>query len=67
MDSEPAAHSIEPQFRKLGLSSKLIKGVPTLGSEHQVCQKGQKLKPDQAHLLKLFNIPMAMVSGLCVD
>lgn len=64
MNSEPAPHSIEPQFRKLGVPSKLVRGVPILGSEHQVCTKGQKLKPDQAHLLKLFNVPMAMVGGV---
>jgi mRNA turnover protein 4 len=61
MDSEPAPHSIEPQFRKLGLSSRLVKGVPTLNGPHQIARKGKKLTADEAHLLKLFNVPMAMV------
>lgn len=62
IDGEPAAHSLEPQLRKLGLSSRLVKGVPTLSAPHQVATKGKKLKADEAHLLKLFNVPMATVS-----
>lgn len=62
IDGENAPHSIEPQLRKLGLPTSLVKGVPTLHSEHRVCKKDQKLSPDQAHLLKLFHVSMATVS-----
>jgi len=62
MDERPAAHSIEPQLRKLGMSTKLIKGVPSLDVEHVVCKEGQELKSDQVNLLKLFNKPLATVS-----
>lgn len=61
---DTAPHSIEPQFRKLGLPSVLKKGVPTMTNAHTVCKEGQKLTPDQAHLLKLFGEAMANVSTL---
>jgi mRNA turnover protein 4 len=58
-----APHSIEPQFRKLGMPTSLVKGVPTLkNGEYVICKEGDKLKVDQAHLLKLFGKPMATVS-----
>lgn len=57
-----APHSLEPQLRKLGMPTKLNKGVPTLENEYEICKEGQVLKPDQVNLLKLFNILMAQVS-----
>ncbi|KAM0788017.1 hypothetical protein ACM66B_006216 [Microbotryomycetes sp. NB124-2] len=51
----PAPHSLEPQFRKLGLSTYLVKGVPTLKAPHTVCKKGDTLNANQVNLLKLFN------------
>jgi len=59
IDEEKVSHAIEPQFRKLGVPSSLVKGVPSLSSSYQVCKKDGKLSADQAHLLKLFHIPMA--------
>lgn len=62
IDDTPAAHSLEPQLRKLGLSTKLNRGVPTLDVEHTLCKEGQELNSNQVNLLKLFNKPMATVS-----
>ncbi|BGP45292.1 mRNA turnover and ribosome assembly protein [Rhodotorula kratochvilovae] len=54
INDEPAPHSLEPQFRKLGLSTSLLKGVPTLNAPHTVCKAGDTLNPNQVNLLKLF-------------
>ncbi|TNY23974.1 ribosomal protein L10-domain-containing protein [Rhodotorula diobovata] len=54
INDEPAPHSLEPQFRKLGLSTSLLKGVPTLNAPHTVCSEGDTLNPNQVNLLKLF-------------
>lgn len=59
---DPAPHSLEPQFRKLGLSTSLNRGVPTLGAPHVVCKKGDTLNANQVQLLKLFVKPLATVS-----
>lgn len=52
-------HTLEPSLRKLGLSTSLLKGVPTLLSNHVICKKGQSLTPDQAQILKLIGIQMS--------
>lgn len=70
IDGENAAHSLEPQLRKLGMPTSLKKGVITLSGEYQIAKKDQKLTADQAHLLKLFQKPMAefhIVPKTCVD
>ncbi|BGP22126.1 mRNA turnover protein 4 like protein [Rhodotorula toruloides] len=54
INDEPAPHSLEPQFRKLGMSTSLVKGVPTLNAPHVVCKPGDTLNPNQVNLLKLF-------------
>ncbi|GAA5996905.1 ribosome assembly factor MRT4 [Rhodotorula paludigena] len=54
INDDPAPHSLEPQFRKLGLSTSLLKGVPTLHAPHTVCTEGDTLNPNQVNLLKLF-------------
>ncbi|GAA5824250.1 hypothetical protein JCM10212_003990 [Sporobolomyces blumeae] len=54
INDDPAPHSLEPQFRKLGLSTSLLRGVPTLTAPHTVCKKGDTLNPNQVNLLKLF-------------
>ncbi|GAA5879342.1 hypothetical protein JCM16303_003170 [Sporobolomyces ruberrimus] len=54
INEDLAPHSLEPQFRKLGLSTSLMKGVPTLLTPHMVCEKGDTLNPNQVNLLKLF-------------
>jgi hypothetical protein len=63
-EGSPAPHSMEPQLRKLGLTSSLVRGVPTLSAPHTICKAGETLDPNQAHLLKLFNKPMATVGRL---
>jgi len=61
INDEPAPHSLEPQFRKLGLSTSLLKGVPTLNAPHTVCSEGDTLNPNQVNLLKLFGKTFATV------
>nr|ASF90228.1 hypothetical protein SPAR01817 [Bartheletia paradoxa] len=55
----PFAHSLEPHLRSLGLSTTLIRGVPSLTAPHRVCSKGSKLTAEQARLLKLLECKMA--------
>lgn len=52
-------HSIEPHIRKLGMPSKLEKGVVSLYKDYTVCKKGQILTPEQAKILKLIAQPIA--------
>jgi len=56
---EQFPHSIEPQLRKLGLPTKLERGVPALLVDHTVCQEGEMLSPEQARILKLLGNEMA--------
>jgi len=55
---EPFPHNEEPQLRKLGLSTSMVKGVPTLTVAHELCEKGKPLTSEQAQLLKLSGIKM---------
>lgn len=57
----PIAHSIEPNLRKLGVPTKLVKGKVILESEEPfvVCTEGQKLGSGQTSLLKMFGVTMA--------
>jgi len=66
MDQFP--FNIEPQLRKLGLPTKLEKGIVTLTTDHKVCQAGEKLTPEQAKILKHLGLKMAEVQIhlLCV-
>ncbi|KIY68016.1 hypothetical protein CYLTODRAFT_375115 [Cylindrobasidium torrendii FP15055 ss-10] len=50
---EPMPHNEEPQLRKLGLSTSMNRGVPTLQTAHKICDKGKVLSAEQAQLLKL--------------
>lgn len=50
---EPFPHNEEPQLRKLGLTTSMNRGVPTLQSAHKLCEKGKPLTGEQAQLLKL--------------
>lgn len=52
-------HSIEPHIRKLGLPTKLDKGVVVVYKDYTVCKKGQILTPEQAKILKLIAKPIA--------
>ncbi|KAI0684927.1 ribosomal protein L10-domain-containing protein [Cytidiella melzeri] len=55
---EPFPHNEEPQLRKLGLHTKMVRGVPTLDNEHIVVKKGETLSAEQAQILKLVGIKM---------
>jgi mRNA turnover protein 4 len=53
------SHAIEPHLRKLGMPTKLDRGVVTLFSDFTVCKKGNVLTPEQAKILKLVGRPIA--------
>ncbi|KAK9878098.1 hypothetical protein WA026_020742 [Henosepilachna vigintioctopunctata] len=53
------SHAIEPHLRKLGMPTKLDRGVVTLIKEFEVCKEGSVLTPEQARILKLLEIRMA--------
>lgn len=53
---EPFPHNEEPQLRRLGLRTRMERGVPTLDVPHTVCEKGKVLSPEQTQLLKLVGI-----------
>lgn len=59
----PMAHSIEPEIRKLGVPTRLVKGRVLLGGEngegsigYDVCKEGDVLDSRQTRLLKLFSV-----------
>ncbi|KAJ7095776.1 ribosomal protein L10-domain-containing protein [Mycena belliarum] len=67
---EPFPHNEEPQLRKLGLSTWMNKGVPSLHNPHTLCEKGKPLTSEQAQLLKLIGEKMvvfrvALISRWC--
>ncbi|KAF9891786.1 mRNA turnover and ribosome assembly protein [Aspergillus nanangensis] len=58
---EPLSHTIEPELRKLGVPSRLVKGKVMLeltgGQEgYQVCREGETLDSRQTTLLKMFGV-----------
>ncbi|KAJ8930580.1 hypothetical protein NQ314_016601 [Rhamnusium bicolor] len=53
-------HAMEPYLReKLGLPTKLDKGVVTLIKDFEVCKSGNVLTPEQARILELFDHKLA--------
>ncbi|KAH7727904.1 ribosomal protein L10 domain containing protein [Aphelenchoides avenae] len=54
------AFSMEPQLRKLGLPTKLEKGVIELHKPFTVCNEGDVLNAEQAKILKLLDIKMSL-------
>lgn len=58
----PLEHSIEPELRRLGVPTKMVKGKVVLGEEsgegepYVVCKEGDILDSRQTRLLKLFSV-----------
>lgn len=60
----PVAASVEPNLRKLGVPTRLVKGRVMLETEEggegwTVCRKGEVLGSGQSSLLKMFGVQMA--------
>ncbi len=58
-DDVPMAHSLEPELRKLGMPTSLVKGKVVLQNEYTVCVEGKVLDSRQTRLLKLFGVATA--------
>ena len=56
------APSMEPFLRKLGLPTRLTGGCVTLLGDYTVCKEGDVLRSEQAKLLQLLGIKMAVFS-----
>jgi mRNA turnover protein 4 len=58
----PMEHTIEPELRRLGVPTRMVKGKVVLGEEsgegegYLVCKEGQILDSRQTRLLKLFSV-----------
>ncbi|KAL4802153.1 ribosomal protein L10-domain-containing protein [Aspergillus unguis] len=60
-DDEPISHTIEPELRKLGVPTRLVKGKVMLdlteGQEsYPICKEGDELDSRQTTLLKMFGV-----------
>lgn len=57
----PLGHTIEPELRRLGVPTRMVRGKVVLGEEsgegegYTVCRAGQVLDSRQTRLLKLFD------------
>ncbi len=65
-DDVPAAAVLEPEFRRLGMPTRLHMGTVLLGNEdgsgavpYVICREGQELDARQTRLLRLFSICLA--------
>lgn len=58
--STPFPSAMEPQLRKLGLSTRLEKGSIMMAAEQTVCKAGDKLTSEQAQILKLMGVKMSV-------
>lgn len=61
---DPFPHSMEPQLRALGLTTSLVRGIPSLNNPHVLCVKGEKLSSEKCRILKLLAIQMAVSQAL---
>jgi len=59
----PIPHSMEPQLRKLGMPTILKDGVVILPVDYAICQKGNELSANQAHLLVRFWVSLGIWMG----
>ncbi|KAJ1509430.1 mRNA turnover and ribosome assembly protein [Coelomomyces lativittatus] len=57
-NEETLPGALEPMLRKLGLPTSLTQGQVMLNSPYTICNKGDMLTPNQAHLLKHFYIQL---------
>ena len=62
-DGKPFPHSMEPQLRKLGLSTRMVAGVPSLATEHVVCRKGDQLTSEQVSRTTLVYFYIPLLNG----
>lgn len=53
------SHAIEPYLRKLGMPTKLEKGVVVLTQDYEVCKAGAVLTSEQAKILELMDYRLA--------
>ncbi|CCC08464.1 hypothetical protein SMACR_02008 [Sordaria macrospora] len=58
----PVSHTLEPELRRLGMPTRMVKGKVCLGDEagegddYVICKEGETLDSRQTRLLKLFSI-----------
>ncbi|KAK4232067.1 ribosome assembly factor mrt4 [Podospora fimiseda] len=56
----PVTHTLEPELRRLGMPTRMVKGKVTLGDEgyagYTICKEGDVLDSRQTRLLKLFSV-----------
>ncbi|KAL7780763.1 ribosomal protein L10 domain-containing protein [Trichoderma afarasin] len=58
----PLQHTIEPELRRLGVPTRMVKGKVVLGDEngegegYTICKEGEVLDSRQTRLLKLFDV-----------
>ncbi|KAJ2162038.1 mRNA turnover and ribosome assembly protein [Coemansia sp. RSA 552] len=56
---ETFPNNMEPQLRALGMHTRLKQGKITIDNDYVICEEGDKLTPNQSHLLKHFWEKMA--------
>ncbi|KAJ1928748.1 mRNA turnover and ribosome assembly protein, partial [Linderina macrospora] len=57
---ETFPNNMEPQLRELGMPTLLKQGKITIDYDYVICEEGDRLTPQQAQLLKLFWVKMAV-------
>ena len=60
-DGKPFPHSMEPQLRNLGLTTRMVAGVPSLATEHVVCRKGDRLTSEQVRRPALVELEILLL------